>query len=327
MTYEELRTLINAKFGSVISSYYNNRTKTVLLDMTDKLEAGGEGAGDVTLTGDQTLTNKTISGVSNTLTDIPLAAIDGDFEDFDPSSYAVINDNAASTTETYSSTKIESLAGGLEVETIASLAELDPEDLSRRFVEVTEGDDEGFYFHTGAKLLKFETTDVALPSIAQNLLLYSEDMTQGEAWVSDSAGSVITANQANDIGGQPTLDQVSLAFQYGSVQQDIPVTPSTAYYISFEIKRGTDPEFYIGVYNKTSGSPTAILLYNAYTPSNSSTPTRVGATFTTPSGCTEITLRIIGYSESYGNFFAGRALLNEGTSVGEYSKTEGTTNP
>lgn len=36
---------------------------------------GGGGAGDVTLDGAQTLTNKTISGTSNTLTDIPQSAV------------------------------------------------------------------------------------------------------------------------------------------------------------------------------------------------------------------------------------------------------------
>lgn len=72
------------------------------------------GAGsDVTLSGTQTLTNKTISGASNTLSNIPASAIlVGDTEEFDPDLYALLNSPTFGTRVTTPLVKITSGSPG-----------------------------------------------------------------------------------------------------------------------------------------------------------------------------------------------------------------------
>jgi hypothetical protein len=140
----------------------------------------------------------------------------------------------------------------------------------------------------------------------QNLLLYSEQLQQSGTWETNSYVTV-SANQANDVNGSATMDQVTLDVAYGAIDQIVSVSAATNYTLSFDVKQGTQGSAaYYQVKDLTND--VEIVLEDYYS-STSATVGRVSFNFATPSGCTSI--RIIPYmgQNTGDNFYIGRVQL------------------
>lgn len=161
----------------------------------------------------------------------------------------------------------------------------------------------------------------------KNLLRYSEELGNFAAW--NPGGVAITDNTDADSVGAVTLDTITDLGEYGSNQQTVTVLPNTQYTFSFEAKRGTATVCRYSVRNATAGTDiVARTDGNFYPLINSSTPTVVSYTFTTPAGCTSINVYVFRPNEgSTGTTKIGRVQLNPGATRGTYVKTEGTNVP
>lgn len=158
----------------------------------------------------------------------------------------------------------------------------------------------------------------------QNLILYSETLEDTAYWFPNDA--VLTANQSNDGLGSPTLELVSFNAEYANFQAFVTVTASTQYTMSFEMTRGTVNDIYFRTNDASNGFVLIAATTNLYSSINSSTPTRVSLTFTTPVGCTSL-LVTVGTNATTGTAYVGRAQLNTGATVKPYATTTTTTVP
>jgi hypothetical protein len=142
----------------------------------------------------------------------------------------------------------------------------------------------------------------------QNELLYSEELNNGAGWA--SSGVTVTANQANDVLGNPTLEKLNITSGGANVHRSIAltVTPSTTYQFSFDVARGTATDLYYSVYDVTNGadifSPT-----NYYSSTSASASRFTTPSFTTASNCTSIFVYPVRDNVSTGTVFVGRAQL------------------
>lgn len=123
----------------------------------------------------------------------------------------------------------------------------------------------------------------------QNLVLYSEQLDNA-AWA--KTNWTITTNQGTDLDGNVTIDLVTnTGSNSGNVSQSLSVVASTNYILSFDAKKGTANSVSYAIYDASNYAyiVTSIEFQND---ANSSTVTRISRSFTTPSGCTSISLRI-----------------------------------
>jgi hypothetical protein len=120
----------------------------------------------------------------------------------------------------------------------------------------------------------------------------------------------ITPNQALDVVGNNTMDLVTLTSVWGGISQPIAtsVTASTNYTFSFDVKRGSQGSTYEYTITDESHGGAAII-DDVYYSSTSTTVTRLSFNFTTPSGCTSIS--VIPYTSSTigDNAYIGRCQV------------------
>jgi len=126
---------------------------------------------------------------------------------------------------------------------------------------------------------------------AQNLVLYSEQLDNA-AWT--KVNNTVVANQAIDMLGNTTLEKVTDNSNYGYLlQASIPVTASTTYTISFDVKNGTvDDGCTINLLNQSSGDATIEDV--EYLADITTSLSRYSHNFSTPSGCTLLKIRLVG---------------------------------
>lgn len=120
------------------------------------------------------------------------------------------------------------------------------------------------------------------PASQQNLILHSEDMSTG--WTMYAGDFIdIVVNQANDLNGQATLDEMTTGSGEGWFYQTVVsnMSPSTAYVISFEVSSTDTPDATIHV-QVENVSPNSTIVDTAYGASITSSPQRLSFEFTTP---------------------------------------------
>ena len=143
---------------------------------------------------------------------------------------------------------------------------------------------------------------------SQNLALYSEQLDNGAAWY--SSNMTVLADQTQDLTGGTTMEKITVGAVGGATSQGfVAVSPSTSYVFSFDVKRGTQGSHcYYQIIDETHDAD--IVSNTDYYSSTSSSVQRVSFSFTTPSGCTAITIYPLGYGDTIGdNFYIGRVQV------------------
>jgi hypothetical protein len=152
---------------------------------------------------------------------------------------------------------------------------------------------------------------------AQNLLLYSEVLSNA-AWIQFPANRyAITNDQANDMNGQATLDFLdSSGYSDETIYQKVVsnINTNTLYTISFEVYRvyGPTGNIYVTIENS---STSAIILNTSYGGSLTGSVQRLSFEFTTPATLADgILVHIVWhYNEAdYIQLMMGRIHLYEG---------------
>lgn len=243
----------------------------------------------VRTTATQTLSNKSMSGDANTFTNIPFSAVKtADTENF---STALTN-------------FLQGLPGW------AASGKVLASDLT--WITVSGSTTSTTTTTTSTSTSTTSTTTTAPPA-AQNLLLYSEQI-DGPAW--GIGNFTVTPNTDNDLTGGLTLDTITDDGSFGSITQSVTVLANTQYTLSFDAKRGTATMARYSIRDATNSADIligGIARVDYYTPSNSSTPTRISVTFTTPVGCTSIFIYVARPNEaSTGTTKIGRVHLHVG---------------
>lgn len=147
----------------------------------------------------------------------------------------------------------------------------------------------------------------------QNFLLYSENINAGWPYYNNYEITV-TADQANDLDGNPTLDKATSTAAWANVQQLVAVTDETDYFFAFDIVRGdSGTEYYVSVYDETNAAliVTDPVTYetNFYSQTGASA-VRLSFAFTTPVDCVSITVTAITFGDGTGfNASIGRLQL------------------
>ena len=159
----------------------------------------------------------------------------------------------------------------------------------------------------------------------QNLLLYSEELDRSANWATSNV--TIAANQANDGSGAATLERATFSWSTNDWRQTVAVTANTQYVFSFEAKRGTATGASYAIYN-ASGYAWIVASTSYYDAINSSTPTRISVSFTTPAGCTSVWCCALRDAPiTSGTIFIGRAQLRLASHAEGYVKTTDTAVP
>ena len=149
-----------------------------------------------------------------------------------------------------------------------------------------------------------------------NLVLWSEQMDNA-AW--DKADVTVTANTTISPDGYQNADTVTATAEGQRINQSITVSASTVYTFSFYAKKGTMVTPRYSVYDLSNGA--FILTQVDYSSLiNSSTWTRITATFTTPSGCTSIGIYPVNGATT-GTIFIWGAMLEQGSYSSSYLNT------
>lgn len=151
----------------------------------------------------------------------------------------------------------------------------------------------------------------------QNIALQSEVMDGGSyanGW--DNDGITVTADQKNDLIGNPTLDKMTITASGANRHRQVinGLTASHTYFISWEVAlpaSGAVTDLYYRVYNFSNF--TDIIVPTSYFSSVSTSVARVTFSFTTPVGCTSVGIYTSSDTPSTGDYFAGRVWLYDGT--------------
>ena len=158
------------------------------------------------------------------------------------------------------------------------------------------------------------TAEVQESSITENLVYYSEELSSYVGDVSDRStfygwdvvNATVTEDQAYDLDGNMTLDEVS-CFEQGInkwvVQYNHEAQPNTTYYLSFDAQlvSGTIASCYVTNVAE-GGGVTLLTKYDYINDINTETPTRIHISFTTLSSIEELRLIILGRNEGSGIF-------------------------
>lgn len=121
-------------------------------------------------------------------------------------------------------------------------------------------------------------------SAAINLFTKSEQFDHAN-W--SKTAVTISPNTTIAPNGATTADTLTITNAAHNIRQDVTVLASTQYTFSFYALRGTATDLHYAVYNMNALS-FIVGDTSYYSLTNSSTWSRISATFTTPSGCTLI---------------------------------------
>jgi len=157
--------------------------------------------------------------------------------------------------------------------------------------------------------LKVEVKKVVASS-NENFALRSGEWDNSGVWTL-GGGCTILADQALDVAGNNTMELLTAdpGGAGGGIFQIVNgLTASTTYYLSFDVKRGTNTtaEYFISDWG---GSYATIVNYTSYYSSTSTTVSRVEFAFTTPVGTTSI--KVVPYHANFstGNVYLGRMMI------------------
>lgn len=163
----------------------------------------------------------------------------------------------------------------------------------------------------------------AAPAALENIILWSEDLTN-DVWVHDAA-IAHTANQANDVDGNPTMELLTAtAADYASIRQSFTAETSTEYEVSFDVIRGTFATAICQVY-EDGGTYATLLNWNYYAETSASVG-RISNTFTCGATAT-LVIKIWITGSGNGTIYLGRAQIRQTSSAEGYIKTEGSIEP
>ena len=138
---------------------------------------------------------------------------------------------------------------------------------------------------------------------SQNLLIYSDSLSQVATWGSSGVNNLTVTDNV-----QGTLDLLTATFGTNNLRQDVAITASTTYYLSFDVKRGTSTDVSYGIYDLTHFAD--IIPTTSYYSSTTGSVTRVQFPFTTPAGCTSVALFPIRNIDNGGTIIAGNMQLS-----------------
>lgn len=177
--------------------------------------------------------------------------------------------------------------------------------------------DGGQYKLSNVRRLEVKKTSVA----SENLLLWSQALDNTSAWA--IGNGAVVANQANDLLGDLTLEEVSGSI-YGSssLSQTVPVSDSFTYYLSWDVKRKpgsslTDVKW--AVYDKDHYQ---YIIDTTYYYATSTTVTRIQRSFTVPAGCTSVNVMAFGDNNQSGSIYIGRVQLSRESTSGYIVTTD-----
>ena len=150
-----------------------------------------------------------------------------------------------------------------------------------------------------------------------NLAEYSEDFTNA-AWSTYEV--TVTANTTIAPNGTTTADTIDAIAEGQRINQTVSVSALTSYTFSFYAKKGTMTTPRYTVFD-LSNSAFILTQVDYSSLINSSTWSRVTATFTTPANCTSIGIYMINGVTTLGTIFLWGAQLNIGSTAKPYFPT------
>lgn len=140
-----------------------------------------------------------------------------------------------------------------------------------------------------------------------NLFLYSEEGGQTPQW--DGNTFSVSNNQANDLTGSNTMELLTYSAAGVSYWgQTLTVSPSTTYYFSFDVQRGSATDVYWGVRDQSNFND-LVAPTSYYSLTSASGVTRVQLSFTTTSSTTSVTVHPIYKAPTTGTIYLGRLQL------------------
>jgi hypothetical protein len=173
----------------------------------------------------------------------------------------------------------------------------------------------------------------ATASSAQNLLSWSEVLSDGQGWTVQNLDS--DHNDAADSSGATTLEKITNRLVgSNAIHQALDVESAAGTYnFSWDVKKGTATNFLYAIFNLTNYQYIiAPVSYAAAT--NTSTVTRMSITFTKPAGCVKI--QVMPYAMSHdtitanpttGTLYLGRMQVRKSSFPATYIKTEANIQP
>jgi len=152
---------------------------------------------------------------------------------------------------------------------------------------------------------------------AQNIFLWSEDLTN--SWWTKEGSPTILVNQALDLAGNNTMNLVTLTATT-AIYRIMPLTASTTYYYSFDVKRGTATDLFYSVYI-SSPSGNFVVPTSYYSLTSSTEVRRMTFAITLPAGSylTAFSIDATGGGGVAGTVYIGRMQLS--TTPAPYVKT------
>lgn len=140
-----------------------------------------------------------------------------------------------------------------------------------------------------------------------NLLLWSQEVDNAASWSGNTGSISVTANQANDVEGNNTMEMVTTtAANDGYWGQTLTVSPSTTYTLSFDVKRGTATDVNWGIRDQSNFND--LIAPTSYYSLTSATVQRIQLSFTTTGSTTSITVHPV-YKGATGTVYIGRVQL------------------
>lgn len=174
----------------------------------------------------------------------------------------------------------------------------------------------------GAQLEQMASATSYIPNcLAVTNLLQQSDYINTTPWSGAPAGSTTrfdTSNIAPD--GTHTASTCITTTTANAVRQSVAVTANTTYTFSFYVKLGTAPSGKYSVYNDT-GAADIVSVTSYPTRVNSISWTRVAVTFTTPVGCTSVSVYPVRDTGVTGSYHIWGCQLETGYVANAYVRT------